>query len=89
MPNTKSATKRLRSDARKRNQNRIIKSRLHTVERSYLKAVETGNAEAAEELLRKTISLYDKAAKVGTIHGNKADRKKARLGARLKTLASA
>lgn len=88
MPNTKSASKRLRSDARKRMHNRMIKSRLHTVERSFLKAVEAGNADTAEELFRKTISLYDKAAKSGTIHGNKADRKKARLGARLRAVSS-
>ena len=36
--------------------------------------------EEAATTLRKTVASYDKAAKVGLIHQNKADRKKAQLG---------
>jgi len=37
------------------------------------------DAEAAKASLNKVTSLYDKAAKVNTIHRNKANRKKAGL----------
>lgn len=79
MPNMRSAMKRDRKAAARRIINRSRKAALWTCEKKLRKAVAEGNTEAAQELLRQSISLYDKAAKVGTIHKNKADRKKSRL----------
>ena len=45
MPNTKSAERRMRNSARKRLQNRSVKSRLHTLEKNYLKLVTAGKKE--------------------------------------------
>ena len=84
MPNTKSASKRLRSDQQKRLHNRMAKSRLKTVEKRLDAAIATGDRGQAEQALRAAASLFDKAAKQGTIHPNKADRKKARLSARVR-----
>jgi len=82
MPNIKSAAKRLRSDAKKHMFNRMRKSRVHTSEVRLNQAIASGDKEAIATTLSKCFSELDKAAKTGTIHINKANRKKARLAAR-------
>jgi small subunit ribosomal protein S20 len=86
MPNTKSAERRMRNSARKSLHNRSIKSRLHTLERSYLELVSSGKKDDAAKALRGLSSAFDKAAKSGTIHRATADRKKSRLALRLATV---
>ena len=83
MPNTKSAERRMRNSARKQLHNRSIKSRLHTGERKYLQLLGEGKKEDAGKSLRELSSLFDKAAKTGTIHKATANRKKSRLALRL------
>ncbi len=83
MPNTKSASRRMRNSARKRLQNRSVKSRLKTLERAYEDALKSGKKESATEAFRKMSSAFDKAAKSGVIHFGKANRKKSRLSASL------
>jgi small subunit ribosomal protein S20 len=87
MPNTKSAAKRLRSNVKKRLVNRIRKSRIHTSEINLNEQINSGSKEKATELLGKCFSELDKAAKIGAIHSNKADRKKQRLAARVAKMA--
>jgi small subunit ribosomal protein S20 len=79
MPNTKSAERRMRNSARKQLHNRSTKSRLHTLERSYLQLLESGKKEDASKALRTISSAFDKAAKTGVVHRATADRKKSRL----------
>ena len=79
MPNTKSAERRMRNSARKRLQNRSIKSRLHTLERKYLTLLGSGKKDEAATALRDISSAFDKAAKTGVVHKSTADRKKSRL----------
>jgi small subunit ribosomal protein S20 len=79
MPQIESAKKRLRQNVRCRAANRARKSEMHTVEINFRKAVEAKEFDEAATLLGKVSSLYDKAAKVGVIHRNKAYRKKSRL----------
>ena len=83
MPNTKSAERRARNSARKQSHNRSIKSRLHTLEKSYLELLSTGKKEDAAQSLRTLSSAFDKAAKSGVVHRATADRKKSRLAIRL------
>ena len=83
MPNTKSAERRMRQSARKRSHNRSMKSRLHTLERSYLELVGAGKKDEAAKSLRMITSAFDKAAKTGVIHRATANRKKSRLSLRL------
>jgi len=83
MPNTNSAERRMRNSARKQVQNRRTKSRLHTLEKSYLRLLETGKKEEAAKALPGVSSAFDKAAKTGVIHRATADRKKSRLALRL------
>ncbi|MBC8003071.1 MAG: 30S ribosomal protein S20 [Opitutaceae bacterium] len=83
MPNTKSAARRMRSSARKAEQNRSTKSRLGTLERKYATLVSSGNKIEAGTALRDLTSALDKAAKTGVIHSGTASRKKSRLTTRL------
>jgi small subunit ribosomal protein S20 len=83
MPNTKSAERRMRNSARKRAHNRSIKSRLHTLELSYLQLVGSGKKEDAGKALSGLSSAFDKAAKLGVVHRATANRKKSRLALRL------
>jgi len=86
MPNTKSAERRMRSSARKQLHNRSQKSRLHTLERSYLSLLGDGKKTEAAAALRSISSAFDKAAKSGVVHRSTADRKKSRLAVRLAAL---
>ena len=83
MANTKSAERRMRSSARKNLHNRSIKSRLHTLEQSYLELLSAGKKDDAVTQLRTLSSAFDKAAKSGVVHRATADRKKSRLALRL------
>ena len=83
MPNTKSAGRRMRNSARKKLQNRSVKSHLHTLERSFLKLVGAGKKEDATKALQGLASAFDKAAKSGVVHRATANRKKSRLALRL------
>lgn len=85
MPNTKSAERRMRNSARKKLQNRSVKSRLKTLERAYAESIKGGKKEAATEAFRKLSSAFDKAAKTGVIHKSKASRRKSRLSVKLAT----
>ncbi len=83
MPNTKSAERRARNSARKQQRNRSIKSRLHTLERTYLELLAAGKQDDAAQAFRGISSAFDKAAKAGVVHRATADRKKSRLALRL------
>ena len=83
MPITASAQRRMRNSARRQTQNKSIKSRLKTLERSYQTAVTSGNKEAASAALTTVHSALDKAAKKGVIPRSTASRKKSRLALRL------
>ena len=83
MPNTKSAERRARNSARKQSHNNSIKSRLHTLEVSYLELLAAGKKDDAAKDLRGLSSAFDKAVKAGIVHRATADRKKSRLALRL------
>lgn len=83
MPNSKSAAKRLVTSKKCQMQNRVRKSRAKTAEKQFLGDLEQGDLEAAKTSLANCYSALDKAAKVGTIAQNKANRKKGRLSAKL------
>ncbi len=73
----------MRNSARKQAKNRSIKSRLHTLERSYLELLGTDKKDDATKAFRTLTSAFDKAAKAGTVHRATANRKKSRLALRL------
>lgn len=81
MANTKSAQKRIRSDARKNLRNTMVKSRVKTFLKRADQSIATGSDDSIEAV-RQAISELDKAAVKGVIHKNNAARRKSRLMAR-------
>ncbi len=72
MPNIKAAEKWVQQSERRESRNKAVKSRLKTL---FKAAVVSGQPDAGRHLE----SAFDKAAAKGTVHRNKAARKKARL----------
>jgi small subunit ribosomal protein S20 len=89
MANTVSSLKRVRMTARKTAVNRMRKSRLRHQLRAMRRALESKDANGATQLVPKTFSMVDKAAKQGIIKKNTAARYKSRLTLRLRTIATA
>ncbi len=83
MANTKSALKRIRSSARKRLRNRMVRSRARTYTKNALEAIASGQPDLAVATTRQAISMLDRAAAKGVIHRNNAARRKSRLMKRL------
>lgn len=79
MANTKSAQKNIRKSAARTEANRKVKSRLKTVAKAARASVESKDAAQIAAATTKAVSAFDKAAKTGVIHKNKASRLKSRL----------
>lgn len=76
MAHMKSAIKRIRTSAEANLRNRSRISEIKTLEKKLRAAVEAQDAAAVAAANRAFVSALDKAAKVGTIHANKAANKK-------------
>lgn len=79
MPNIKSAKKRVLTSAKKRENNNVVEQKTKTSIKKFVKEVEAGNKESANEKLNVAIKNIDKAASAGLMHKNKAARQKSRL----------
>ena len=88
MPNTKSAERRVRSNARKQARNSAVKSRVSTLEKKYLALTTSGAKDAAATALRDLTSALDKAVKTGVLKKGTVDRKKSRHAIRLTKVAA-
>lgn len=88
MPNIKSAKKRVLVTAVRTQRNKSIKSALKTELKKFDAAVAENNKEASEALFVESVSMVDKAACKGTIHKNKANRKKAQLAKKLSSVSA-
>ncbi len=86
MPNTKSAAKRVRSSKRREQINRLHRGRARTADKKARRLLREGQLEEAREAVRNAQAAFDKAAKKGVIHPNKADRRKSRLMQQLRKL---
>ena len=79
MPNTKSAERRMRSNARKQLHNRSIVSKLRGLEKEFRVLITGGKKDEAAKALPGVHSAFDKAVKSGVIARPTANRKKSRL----------
>jgi small subunit ribosomal protein S20 len=79
MANHKSAEKRVRQNAKRKEINRSNRSKLRTSIKKLRTAVAGHDKAGSTELLNPTISLIDKAVNKGIIHKNTAARYKSRL----------
>ena len=88
MANIKSAIKRARQNIKIRRHNASARSMYRTYIKNVLKAVDTGDKEAAQTAFAKAQPVIDKAANKGLVHKNKASRIKSRLSARVKAMSA-
>ena len=79
MANHKSAEKRIRQSAKARARNRHIRTGMRTVVKQFRQAVESGDADAAREGLRKAEATLRRAATKGVIPKRRASRLVGRL----------
>ncbi len=88
MANIRSAIKRIRSSARKRERNQVFRSRARSHVNKSRRFIAEGKIEEAQKEVQLAIVALDKAASKGIIHKNKAARSKSRLMKRLNQAAS-
>ncbi len=86
MPNTRSAEKRTRADAKRRLRNLEAKSKLKTLVRQLNQSVEEKKTDQAKKIYPQVARLLDQAAKIGIMHRNTVSRRKSRLARRLAKL---
>jgi small subunit ribosomal protein S20 len=79
LANHKSALKRIRSSEKKRQRNRVVRTRARTEVKKARYQIEHGNLEDARAATLQAIRALDKAAVKGVIHKNNASRRKSRL----------
>ena len=79
MPNTRSASKRLRQDKVRTARNKSIKSSMKTQIKKVINAAQSGNIEAAETEYRLAAKNLDRAGGKSIIHKNVSARQKSRL----------
>lgn len=81
--NHKSALKRVRSSERKRQRNRLVRSRVRTEVKKARQSIEAGSVAEAREATLEAVRQLDKAVSKGVMHANSAARRKSRLMKRL------
>ena len=86
MAHSRSAKKRVLIAERNRERNQAVKSRVKTMTKKVLTAVEVKEVEAANAALSVAYKELDKAVTKGIIKKNTASRKKARLAAKVNAL---
>lgn len=86
MANSAQARKRARQAEIRRQRNVGQNSRLRTHIKNVMKAVASGDKEAAEAAYQKAVPMIDKSVGKGLIHKNKAARHKSRLGRHVREL---
>ena len=79
MPNIKSAKKRVKTDAKKKVQNKDNISSMRTSIKKANAAIKENNKETVASKVQNAIKRIDKAVASGLIHKNKAARDKSKL----------
>ncbi|MBF0471109.1 MAG: 30S ribosomal protein S20 [Gammaproteobacteria bacterium] len=86
MANSAQAKKRARQAEKSRIHNGAQRSTLRTSMKNVLKAIDTGDREAATAAYGIAVPRIDKSVNKGLIHRNSAARYKSRLNARLRAM---
>ncbi len=76
MPNNRSAAKRLKTSEKSRVRHKARRASLKTAEKVLRELSEKGKKEAIQDQFRLCCSKLDKSVKNGSLHRNKARRKK-------------
>ncbi len=86
MAHSKSAKKRVQIAERNRQRNQAIRSKVKTIVKKVLAAVEAKEVEAAQAELVLAYKQLDKAVTKGVFKKNTVSRKKSRLAAKVNAL---
>jgi small subunit ribosomal protein S20 len=86
LANSAQARKRARQAENSRQRNSSQRSMLRTHIKNVIKAIATGDREAAQTAFNKAVPVIDKSAGKGLIHKNKAARHKSRLAQHVRAL---
>jgi small subunit ribosomal protein S20 len=87
LPNIKSAEKRVKIAADRRESNVARRSELKTSLKKAVSSITAGDSENAQVNLNAAIKSLDEAAGKGLIHKNQAARRKSRLTKKLNAIA--
>ncbi len=86
MANIKSAKKRARQAIKRRAHNVALRSRVRTAVRNVVKAVESGNKDAAKASFAAVVPEIDKMAGKGILTKSRAAHYKSQLNAKLRAM---
>jgi small subunit ribosomal protein S20 len=84
--NIKSQIKRIKTNAKRTERNKAVKSELRTWVRKFREAAESGNKDAAADALKLASKKLDKAVSRGVIHKNQAANKKSAMAKKAASL---
>ena len=79
MANIKSQLKRIKTNQKRTERNRAVKSELRTWVRKFREAAASGDKDAAADALKTASKKLDKAVSKGVIHKNQAANKKSAM----------
>ena len=88
MATHRSAIKRNRQNTKRRLTNQMRRTRIKTLTKEFLTAVESGNKGEAHEALGRVVPAIQRAASRGTVHRNAAFRKISRLSKKVNSISS-
>jgi small subunit ribosomal protein S20 len=84
--NIKSQIKRVKTNEKRRQRNKSVRSAVRTAVRKFREAADSGDTEKAAELQRAAAKALDKAAGKGVIHRNQAANRKSAIARRVHSL---
>jgi small subunit ribosomal protein S20 len=84
--NIKSQLKRIKTNEKRTERNKAVKSELRTWIRKFRDAAASGDAEAAQTALQAASRKLDKAVSKGVIHANQAANKKSAMARKAASL---
>ncbi len=86
MANTAQAKKRARQAETRRQHNTSLRSKMRTVIKKVVYAIDKGEKDIASEAYKKAVPVIDSMANKNIISANKAARHKSRLNSRIRAL---
>ena len=89
MAHTLSAKKRIRQNEKRRLRNKAYKTKMRTLTKKFIEAVNSGDASLAEKSFSSVSKEILKISSKGVIHKNQASRRISRLAKKLNSLKSA
>jgi small subunit ribosomal protein S20 len=81
--NIKSQIKRVKTNEKRRQRNKSVRSAVRTAVRRFREATEAGDTGKAVELQRAAARALDKAASKGVLHKNQAANRKSAMARRV------